>query len=135
MRLPTEILSVVRHTGATTVYVTHDQAEAMALGDRVAVLRDGVLQQIGAPDELYDLPANAFVASFVGTPRINLAHGTLYAPIDGAMETLRGALPHRPRRHPRCPTTTESANSSCAPARQRAAGPGTASPSSSTCGR
>ncbi|MFE6332011.1 ABC transporter ATP-binding protein [Streptomyces sp. NPDC057806] len=99
VRLRTEILSVVRHTGATTVYVTHDQAEAMALGDRVAVLREGILQQIGAPDELYDLPANAFVASFVGTPRINLVHGALYAPIDGAMTLSLGAqklvLPQR----------------------------------------
>ncbi|MEU4800571.1 ABC transporter ATP-binding protein [Streptomyces sp. NPDC023327] len=85
VRLRTEILLVVRRTGATTVYVTHDQAEAMALGDRVAVLRDGALQQIGTPNELYELPANAFVASFVGTPRINLIHGTLYAPTEGAM--------------------------------------------------
>jgi multiple sugar transport system ATP-binding protein len=90
VRLRTEILSVVRHTGATTVYVTHDQAEAMALGDRIAVLRDGILQQIGTPGELYELPANAFVASFVGTPRINLLHGTLYAPIDGAMTVSLG---------------------------------------------
>lgn len=81
VRLHTEILLVVRRTGATTVYVTHYQAEAMALGGRVAVLRDGALQQIGTPNELYELPANAFV----GTPRINLIHGTLYAPTEGAM--------------------------------------------------
>ncbi|MEV5883857.1 ABC transporter ATP-binding protein [Streptomyces sp. NPDC052020] len=91
VRLRTEILSVVRRTGATTVYVTHDQAEAMALGDRIAVLRDGALQQIGTPHELYSLPANAFVASFVGTPRINLVHGTLYAPIDGPMTISLGS--------------------------------------------
>ncbi|MBJ6628783.1 ABC transporter ATP-binding protein [Streptomyces sp. I4(2020)] len=91
VRLRTEILSVVRRTGSTTVYVTHDQAEAMALGDRIAVLNDGALQQIGTPDELYNLPANAFVASFVGTPRINLVHGTLYAPIDGPMTISLGS--------------------------------------------
>ncbi|MEV0123097.1 ABC transporter ATP-binding protein [Streptomyces sp. NPDC050703] len=90
VRLRAEILSIVRRIGATTVYVTHDQAEAMALGDRIAVLRDGVLQQIGTPDELYNLPANAFVASFVGTPRINLLHGTLYAPIEGPMTLSMG---------------------------------------------
>ncbi|MCX2970109.1 MULTISPECIES: ABC transporter ATP-binding protein [Streptomyces] len=90
VRLRTEILSVVRRTGATTVHVTHDQAEAMALGDRIAVLHDGTLQQIGTPEELYALPANAFVASFVGTPRINLVHGALYAPIDGAMTISLG---------------------------------------------
>lgn len=91
VRLRTEILSVVRHTGATTIYVTHDQAEAMALGDRIAVLRDGLLQQIGTPDQLYGLPHNAFVASFVGTPRINLLDGTLYAPVGGAMTVSLGA--------------------------------------------
>jgi multiple sugar transport system ATP-binding protein len=88
--LRTEILAVVRRTGATTVYVTHDQAEAMAMGDRIAVLRDGALQQIGTPAELYDLPANAFVAGFVGTPRINLVHGTLYAAVDGGMTISLG---------------------------------------------
>lgn len=91
VRLRTEILLVVRRTGATTVYVTHDQAEAMALGDRVAVLRDGALQQIGTPNELHELPANAFVASFVGTPRINLIHGILYAPTEGAMTLSLGS--------------------------------------------
>ncbi|MEE1930841.1 ABC transporter ATP-binding protein [Streptomyces sp. TRM 70351] len=90
VRLRTEILSVVRRTGATTVHVTHDQAEAMALGDRIAGLHDGTLQQIGTPEELYALPASAFVASFVGTPRINLVHGALYAPIDGAMTISLG---------------------------------------------
>jgi multiple sugar transport system ATP-binding protein len=63
----------------------------MALGDRVAVLRDGILQQVDTPQGLYTLPANAFVASFVGTPRISLIHGTVYAPIDGAMAISLGA--------------------------------------------
>ncbi|MFC8593885.1 ABC transporter ATP-binding protein [Streptomyces atroolivaceus] len=90
-RLRTEMLAVTRSTGATTIYVTHDQAEAMALGDRVAVMRDGVLQQVDTPRTLYALPANAFVASFVGTPRINLLHGTVYAPVDGVMALNLGA--------------------------------------------
>jgi multiple sugar transport system ATP-binding protein len=90
-RLRTEMLAVTRSTGATTVYVTHDQAEAMALGDRVAVMRDGILQQIDTPRNLYALPANAFVAAFVGTPRINLLRGTVYAPVDGVMALNFGA--------------------------------------------
>jgi len=61
--------------GVTTVYVTHDQVEAMTLGTRVAVLRDGVLQQCGTPLELYERPANLFVAGFIGSPRMNLAPG------------------------------------------------------------
>ncbi|GGZ06013.1 ABC transporter ATP-binding protein [Streptomyces nitrosporeus] len=86
-RLRTEMLAITRSTGATTVYVTHDQAEAMALGDRVAVMRDGVLQQIDTPRSLYALPANAFV----GTPRNNLLHGTVHAPVDGVMALSSGA--------------------------------------------
>ena len=62
--------------GATTVYVTHDQVEAMTLGDRVAVLRDGVLQQCDTPQTLFDHPANLFVAAFLGSPAMNFAHGT-----------------------------------------------------------
>ncbi|MEW2127918.1 ABC transporter ATP-binding protein [Streptomyces sp. NPDC007259] len=98
-RLRTEMLSVTRRTGATTIYVTHDQAEAMALGDRVAVLRGGTLQQIDSPRNLYALPANAFVASFVGTPRINLLHGTVHAPIGEPMRLSLGAQ-HLPLPHP-----------------------------------
>ncbi|MFF8513468.1 TOBE domain-containing protein [Streptomyces sp. NPDC015492] len=66
-------------------------AEAMALGDRIAVMRDGILQQVDTPRGLYALPANAFVASFIGTPRISLIHGTVYAPIDGVMAVSLGA--------------------------------------------
>ena len=63
--------------GVTTVYVTHDQVEAMTMADRVAVMRDGALQQLGAPRELYDQPANLFVAGFIGAPPINLLAGAL----------------------------------------------------------
>jgi multiple sugar transport system ATP-binding protein len=69
----TQIASLQRRLGTTTVYVTHDQVEAMTMGDRIAVLKDGVLQQAGAPRSLYDLPANVFVAGFIGSPAMNLA--------------------------------------------------------------
>ena len=68
----TQIAALQRRLGTTTVYVTHDQVEAMTMGDRVAVLRFGKLQQFAAPNELYDRPANAFVAGFIGSPAMNL---------------------------------------------------------------
>jgi multiple sugar transport system ATP-binding protein len=68
----TQIAQLQRRLGTTTVYVTHDQVEAMTMGDRVAVLKDGVLQQCAAPREMYDRPANLFVAGFLGSPSMNL---------------------------------------------------------------
>jgi multiple sugar transport system ATP-binding protein len=68
----TQIAQLQRRLGTTTVYVTHDQVEAMTMGDRVAVLKDGVLQQCDAPREMYDHPANVFVAGFLGSPSMNL---------------------------------------------------------------
>jgi len=68
----TQIAALQRRLGTTTVYVTHDQVEAMTMGDRVAVLRDGKLQQFASPNELYDNPVNAFVAGFIGSPAMNL---------------------------------------------------------------
>ncbi len=68
----TQIAQLQRRLGTTTVYVTHDQVEAMTMGDRVAVLKDGVLQQCAAPREMYDRPANLFVAGFMGSPSMNL---------------------------------------------------------------
>ena len=67
-----EIAKLHRDLGATTVYVTHDQVEAMTLADRVVVLRDGMIEQVGTPLELYDKPANQFVAQFIGTPQMNI---------------------------------------------------------------
>jgi multiple sugar transport system ATP-binding protein len=67
----TEIARLQKRLGVTTVYVTHDQAEAMTLGSRVAVLRDGVVQQIGTPRELYETPENLFIAAFIGSPPVN----------------------------------------------------------------
>jgi multiple sugar transport system ATP-binding protein len=68
----TQIASLQRRLGVTTVYVTHDQVEAMTMGDRVAVLKDGVLQQVDTPRALYERPANVFVAGFIGSPAMNL---------------------------------------------------------------
>jgi multiple sugar transport system ATP-binding protein len=77
----TQIAALQRRLGTTTVYVTHDQVEAMTMGDRVAVLKGGKLQQFASPNELYDRPANAFVAGFIGSPAMNLT--TLPVASDG----------------------------------------------------
>jgi multiple sugar transport system ATP-binding protein len=68
----TQISRLQRDLGVTTVYVTHDQTEAMTMGDRIAVLKDGLLQQVGPPRDLYDRPINAFVATFIGSPAMNI---------------------------------------------------------------
>ncbi len=70
-----ELAALQRRLGTTTVYVTHDQVEAMTMGDRVAVLKDGILQQVAPPRELYDRPVNEFVAGFIGSPAMNLFPG------------------------------------------------------------
>ena len=71
-----EIARLHRELGATTIYVTHDQVEAMTLADRVVVLRDGLIEQVGTPLDLYDRPANQFVAQFIGTPQMNVVKGS-----------------------------------------------------------
>ncbi len=76
----TEIKALHQRLGATLVYVTHDQVEAMTMADRIAVMRDGIVEQTGEPLELYDRPANLFVASFIGSPAMNLLKGR----VDGA---------------------------------------------------
>jgi len=86
----TQIAALQRRLGTTTVYVTHDQVEAMTMGDRVAVLRDGVLQQCAPPGELYDRPANAFVAGFIGSPAMNLVTGDA---VDGGVRVGTTVLP------------------------------------------
>lgn len=68
----TQIASLQRELGVTTVYVTHDQTEALTMGDRIAVLNNGLLQQVGTPQEMYERPANEFVAGFIGSPAMNL---------------------------------------------------------------
>src|ERR671923_2489625 len=77
VQMRTEVSRIQQRLGTTTVYVTHDQTEAMTLGDRVAVMRAGALQQVGKPTELYNHPANLFVAGFIGSPAMNFVPGTL----------------------------------------------------------
>ncbi|MHB8468299.1 MAG: ABC transporter ATP-binding protein [Gaiellaceae bacterium] len=78
-----EILRIQRNLAVTTIYVTHDQTEAMTMGDRVAVMRRGVLQQVAAPQHLYERPANLFVAEFIGSPAMNLVEADLERDDDG----------------------------------------------------
>ena len=87
-----EIARIQKRLGTSTLYVTHDQTEAMTLGDRVAIMKLGVLQQVGTPRDLYDRPANVFVAGFIGSPPMNLLPGELIG--DGAVaRTALGDLP------------------------------------------
>ena len=88
----TQIAELQRRLKVTTVYVTHDQVEAMTMGERVAVMRAGQLQQFDSPTELYDHPANVFVAGFIGSPAMNRFDGTLD---DGAIR-VGGAALHPP---------------------------------------
>jgi multiple sugar transport system ATP-binding protein len=76
--LRAEIASLIRSMGLTTIYVTHDQSEALSMADRIVVLRDGMVEDIGAPDRVYDAPATAFVGGFMGAPPINLVWATIW---------------------------------------------------------
>ena len=94
-----EIAKLHRDLGATTIYVTHDQVEAMTLADRVVVLRDGLIEQVGTPLELYDHPANQFVAQFIGTPQMNILPSTQWSAAIRALapaEAKGGAIGLRP---------------------------------------
>ena len=94
-----EIAKLHRDLGATTVYVTHDQVEAMTLADRVVVLRDGRIEQVGTPLELYDRPANQFVAQFIGTPQMNIiaaSQATELLQATGLVVPAGGAIGLRP---------------------------------------
>jgi multiple sugar transport system ATP-binding protein len=82
-----EILKLQQRLGTTTIYVTHDQVEAMTMGDRIAVMSKGVLQQVGTPQELYTAPRNVFVAGFIGSPAMNLV--TVQAHTDNGRPALR----------------------------------------------
>jgi multiple sugar transport system ATP-binding protein len=98
LELRNHLARTQRELGITTLYVTHDQSEALALGDRVGVLRDGVLEQVRTPKELYERPENLFVAGFVGSPPMNLAAATLDRAEDGGLTLLFGG--HRLRVDP-----------------------------------
>jgi len=90
VQMRTEVSRIQRRLGTTMVYVTHDQTEAMTLGDRVAVMRLGILQQVASPQELYDHPTNLFVAGFIGSPAMNFLSGTLE---EGKLRTGLGDMP------------------------------------------
>ncbi len=90
VQMRTEVSRLQRRLGTTMVDVTHDQTEAMTLGDRVAVMRNGVLQQVGSPQQLYDHPDNLFVAGFIGSPAMNFMPATID---DGTMHTPLGDAP------------------------------------------
>ena len=93
-----ELKHLSRELKITTIYVTHDQIEAMTLADRVAVMKDGVIQQLGTPDEIYNDPANLFVAGFIGSPAMNLINGSVqdgHFVTTGGTKLVRVATPDR----------------------------------------
>ncbi|HEV2089348.1 MAG TPA: ABC transporter ATP-binding protein [Cryptosporangiaceae bacterium] len=100
--LRTEIATLTRELGVTTLYVTHDQSEAMTMADRVVVLRAGVLEQVGTPQQVYEHPATLFVAAFFGTPRMNLFQADVHAYLEEeVLLDLGGQALSVPWRHPR----------------------------------
>jgi multiple sugar transport system ATP-binding protein len=105
VQMRAEIASLQRELAVTTVYVTHDQIEAMTMGDRVAVLKDGYLQQVDTPQNLYDHPVNVFVAAFIGSPSMNLFEATVKLSGDVGTVTLGshvlGLDPQCLEKHPR----------------------------------
>ncbi|NNE12407.1 MAG: sn-glycerol-3-phosphate ABC transporter ATP-binding protein UgpC [Ilumatobacter sp.] len=94
VQMRAEIAALQRELGVTTVYVTHDQVEAMTMGDRVAVLKDGYLQQVDTPQNLYDMPRNVFVGAFIGSPSMNLYESTLTLDDAGGTVTVGSQLLH-----------------------------------------
>jgi multiple sugar transport system ATP-binding protein len=86
-----EIKKIQSSLGVTTIYVTHDQVEAMTMGDRVAVMRKGELQQVAPPQELYDHPVNVFVAGFIGSPAMNMLEARIERDADGLRAVVAGA--------------------------------------------
>ena len=89
VQMRTEIKELHQRLKTTTVYVTHDQIEAMTMADKIVVMHDGIVEQMGAPLDLYDNPANLFVAAFIGSPSMNLLKGTIRA---NGFETAGGVI-------------------------------------------
>ena len=100
VQMRTEIRALHQRLGCTTVYVTHDQIEAMTMADRIVVMNTGVVEQVGTPEELYDRPANLFVASFIGSPSMNLLEGEI------AIEEGAPCVDFQGHRLPSAPTAT-----------------------------
>src|SRR5215831_15013764 len=94
VQMRTELLRLHRRVGRTTIYVTHDQTEAMTMADRLVVMRDGLVQQVGPPDDVYDRPVNTYVATFVGARSMNLFEGpfSLDLPADSLSGTADGEI-------------------------------------------
>ena len=112
VQMRAEISRLQTDLGTTTIYVTHDQVEAMTMGDRIAVMRKGELQQVGPPQDLYDRPVNLFVGGFIGSPAMNMLEGSSPAataawPSTSAGSSSRSAT-RRSARGPRCGTTRET---------------------------
>ncbi|MGI4857579.1 MAG: ABC transporter ATP-binding protein [Janthinobacterium lividum] len=93
IEMRSEIKLLHQRLGTTIVYVTHDQIEAMTLGDRIAVMKDGVVQQYGSPQQIYDSPSNLFVAGFIGSPPMNFIRGKLVSAVGAASATSHTAAP------------------------------------------
>jgi multiple sugar transport system ATP-binding protein len=104
VQMRAEIASLQRQLGVTTIYVTHDQTEALTMGDRVAVLKDGVLQQVDTPKTLYHQPFNVFVAGFIGSPAMNLFEGRLQ---DGSIVLPSASIPVPAKAFERSPRLRE----------------------------
>ena len=88
----TEIIKLHKKLSTTFIYVTHDQTEAMTMGDRIVVMKDGIIQQVDTPQNLYDMPCNMFVAGFIGSPQMNFLDGTIVKKGDQYSVDLGGDL-------------------------------------------
>ena len=96
----TEIIKLHKKLATTFIYVTHDQTEAMTMGDRIVVMKDGIIQQVDTPQNLYDMPCNMFVAGFIGSPQMNFLDGTIVKKGDQYSVDLGGDSSPCPRRRP-----------------------------------
>ena len=96
IQMRTEIKELYQRLGTTTVFVTHDQIEAMTMADKIVVMQDGLVEQVGTPLDLFDHPRNVFVATFIGSPAMNLIHGTVRREGEAHVEANGHSLPVRP---------------------------------------
>ncbi len=120
VQMRVELKKLHQRLGTTAVYVTHDQVEAMTLGDRVVVMKDGLVQQVGDPLELYNRPANKFVAGFIGSPAMNFATVTM---ADGNGRVTAKNAGHGDRNSPRSGRASARTLGTATDARHPAGGP------------